>query len=169
MITKYISAGHGAGDLGACCGEFRESDLALDFAKLVCEKINAAQWVPQEKLAKKIAGLTKLVKLKDCAIDIHFNAGGGTGCEVVVPEHASETEKAVASTISQLLAEKLGVKNRGVKKESDTARGKLAWMTLPCESILVEVCFLDNHKDMENFNKNKLHAVDALATYLNTI
>jgi hypothetical protein len=63
-------------------------------------------------------------------------------------------ENAIANKLSNVISGTLGIANRGVKTELDSARRKLVWMSLPGEAILIETCFLSNESDMVRYNAN---------------
>lgn len=72
-------------------------------------------------------------------VTIHFNAGGGQGCECYTWK-GKETSAALG-VCSEL--NKLGFRNRGIKDGS--ALYLISKTKMP--SLLVEVCFVDNPKD----------------------
>ena len=51
----------------------------------------------------------------DYAVEVHHNAAGGTGSEVVVNDRASAANKQLAKTMAAAMAGALGIRNRGVK------------------------------------------------------
>jgi len=108
----------------------------------------------------------------DILIDLHFNAyhdETANGVEVIVPEKYTTMEYAMACDICRVISDSLNIRNRGVKPESQSARGSLAWMRLNAETILVEVCFISNKKDMTrykaNFNKLVKEIVNIISNY----
>jgi N-acetylmuramoyl-L-alanine amidase len=50
----------------------------------------------------------------DYAVEVHHNAAGGTGSEVVVNDRASAANKQLAKTMAAAIASALGIRNRGV-------------------------------------------------------
>jgi N-acetylmuramoyl-L-alanine amidase len=106
---------------------------------------------------KTVALFRQYFFVNDICIDIHFNASSNssaTGCEVLVPAKPSVFENAIANKLSNVISGTLGIANRGVKTELDSARRKLVWMSLPGEAILIETCFLSNESDMVRYNAN---------------
>ncbi|WP_035290296.1 N-acetylmuramoyl-L-alanine amidase [Clostridium sp. KNHs214] len=74
-------------------------------------------------------------------ISIHFNAGGGNGTEIYTYKGRKlNSARNILNNMS-----KLGFRNRGVKDG--------AWIYVvrrtKCPAMLIEICFLDNKKDME--------------------
>lgn len=88
----------------------------------------------------------------DLNVSIHFNAGGGTGTEVLV---YSDTGAAAgyAVKICAAIAE-LGYRNRGVKERKNLY--VLRHTTAP--ALLVECCFVDSVADAQRFDANKMAA-----------
>lgn len=72
-------------------------------------------------------------------VEIHLNAGGGVGCEVVVDSNTSQSNKNLADNVSTSIANKMNFTNRGVKNE-----GLIVLRETHMPSILVEVCFVDS-------------------------
>lgn len=116
---------------------------------------------------RRLFGLGKF-RSDTLAVDIHFNAGPptATGCEVLCPIKPTKYELDVATDLASSISSALGVRNRGVKDESHSARKRLGWMRLPCENALVEICFLTNAADMDAYEKNYRRLIDALAVTL---
>jgi len=105
----------------------------------------------------------------DILIDIHFNASTNeraTGTEVIIPEKYSTFEYSIASDVCRTISNVLGIHNRGVKTESQTARGHLAWMTMNAETILIEVCFLSNETDMRKYYSYQVKLVKELVNII---
>lgn len=80
----------------------------------------------------------------DLFISIHFNAGGGTGCEVYTWKGNKYPE---AVRTCENIA-KLGFKNRGIKDGSNLYVIKKTY----AKALLIEVCFVDNVKDFNKYN-----------------
>jgi N-acetylmuramoyl-L-alanine amidase len=104
-----------------------------------------------------VALFSKYFEEQDILIDLHFNAAAdvkATGVEVIIPEKYSTMEYSMGSDICRTISNTLNISNRGVKPESMSARGKLAWMHMIGETILIEVCFISNIKDMAKYDAN---------------
>ncbi len=80
----------------------------------------------------------------DLFVSIHLNAGGGQGCECYTWK-GKKTEAAVG--VCKELS-KLGFRDRGVKDGSHLY--VISKTEMP--ALLVEVCFLDNKKDVDLYN-----------------
>ena len=75
-------------------------------------------------------------------VSIHFNAGGGSGTEVLYFA-GDDAGRSYASRISSKLASALGLPDRGPKAND--------WVGVVCDTnmtaVLVEVCFVDSRSD----------------------
>jgi len=176
MRRIFLSAGHSDvpdQDRGAISGKYIEGELAEDLRKQIAfelkkKGINCILDDHSNVTKDTVRLFRRLVKQPDIAIDIHFNAAEfvATGTEVIIPDINTEFERTIAKGICYIISTSLGIKNRGVKPESYTPRKKLFWMTVPCENILIEVCFLTNENDMQNYFENKIRLAKNLADYL---
>ena len=78
-------------------------------------------------------------------IDIHFNNNNpnATGTETFVSGNTSKENKTLATSISKAIAEELGLRNRGLKYESESHQGVLGMLSkTKVPFIIIEVCFL---------------------------
>jgi N-acetylmuramoyl-L-alanine amidase len=172
--TIFLSAGHGGADPGAVANGYIERDLAIELRLLVANElksrysINAKLDPNQNKLIETLKWLAGKFLTKDILFDIHWNAGGGTGIEVIVPEVSSNFERTLAQTLADRISAITGWKKRGggVKPESSTARKRLGWMRPNAENILIEVCFIDNKTDMALYESNKVTIAKTIAQIL---
>lgn len=82
-------------------------------------------------------------------VEIHINAGGGTGTEVCITGK-SDYARAYAEKVSESIANSLKLKNRGVKVRSLIVLNKTI---MP--AILVECLFADSD-DAEKYNPEKI-------------
>lgn len=87
----------------------------------------------------------------DLFVSIHFNAGGGKGCEVYTWK--GRKYSSAVGVCDEL--NKLGFKNRGVKDGSSFYVIKKTTM----EAMIVEVCFVDTLTDYELYKKVGVSAV----------
>ena len=174
MRKIIISAGHGGSDPGAAANGFIERDLAIELRLLVVQelknsyKIDALIDPPQNALAQTLAWLRGKFSDKDILLDLHWNAGGGTGIEVIIPDASSPFERSIAQAFADRISNLTGLKKRagGVKPESATARKRLGWMRPQAENVLIEMCFIDNKIDMMAYQNNKIGIAKAIAKVL---
>lgn len=86
----------------------------------------------------------------DLDISIHFNAGGGTGTEVLVYSTGSPAYKYAEKIVKNI--SELGFKNRGVKV--NTSLYVLKRTNSP--ALLIECCFVDSKNDVKIYNSDKI-------------
>ena len=166
--TIYIAAGHGGSDPGAVSGKYIEKALTLKTAlacqnylrNYECETVMARTTDKSCTVAHKMEEVEK--KRPSLVLEIHYNAGGGEGCEVYY-WHTHAPSKSLAQKV---LAEmvKLGQKSRGIKESKAGTSYNFGMCrqaaTTGIPSILGEYAFVDNAKDQAKINSDaKLKAV----------
>ena len=166
--TIYIAAGHGGNDPGAVSGKYIEKALTLKTAlacqnylrNYECETVMARTTDKSCTVAHKMEEVEK--KRPSLVLEIHYNAGGGEGCEVYY-WHTHAPSKSLAQKV---LAEmvKLGQKSRGIKESKAGTSYNFGMCrqaaTTGIPSILGEYAFVDNAKDQAKINSDaKLRAV----------
>ena len=166
----YIAAGHGGSDPGAVSGKYIEKALTLKTALACqnylknydCETIMARTSDVACKTADKMAQVEAKKSIIDLVLEMHYNAGGGEGCEVYY-WHTHAPSKSLAQKV---LAEmvKLGQKSRGIKESKAGTSYNFGMCrqaaTTGIPSILGEYAFVDNAKDQAKINSDaKLRAV----------
>lgn len=117
-------------------------------------------------LSQKIARINELNL--DAAFDVHFNAGGGHGCEVIyVP--GSDYRFKQATKMSAAIAKHLGVNDRGAKEgwyqggsNPGTKRDAFVSKT-NCAAFVPEPFFIDNNAEVEEFLVSRRHKDIAIA------
>ena len=166
--TIYIAAGHGGNDPGAVSGKYIEKALTLKTAlacqnylrNYECETVMARTTDKSCTVAYKMEEVEK--KQPSLVLEIHYNAGGGEGCEVYY-WHTHAPSKSLAQKV---LAEmvKLGQKSRGIKESKAGTSYNFGMCrqaaTTGIPSILGEYAFVDNAKDQAKINTDaKLKAI----------
>lgn len=82
-------------------------------------------------------------------MELHLNAGGGTGPEVYY-KHNSKQGKALAAAISKSIATNLGLKDRGAKTKLISGQDYFGCVReIKCMSFLVETVFIDTKGDRD--------------------
>lgn len=169
----FVSSGHGGSDTGAIDGPYIERDLAIEFRNLLVKELQAlAVECSIDADVNALKQTLDFIKGKflpsDILLDIHFNAGGGTGVEIIIPNVSTPFEKQLAQRIADVINTVTGLKKRGggVKPESETARKTLGWMRPNSENVLIEMCFIDNKTDMAVYNLNKYRIAKEIAKIL---
>ena len=154
MSNFIIAVGHTvSGNIG--CGvisRLNESNCTREIAPLVVkyleeeghkatllrvDKGNSYKYEDCYVRSNKANYMAKTSKV-DLYVEIHINAGGGTGSEVLVLGK-SELANKYANKVSQALAISLGLTNRGVKTQNLIVLNKTS---MP--AILVECLFADS-------------------------
>lgn len=151
-----LISGHGAGDPGACANGLKEADLTVEMVKGIKSLLDpyaSVDLYPTERNAfKDIQNGNLKVNFAnyDYVLEVHFNAGGGTGTEIYIT--SKEKGHSVEDKIVANLA-KLGLRNRGVKVKDflviKAAKNK------GVSSALLETCFIDSKADVNLYKGNK--------------
>ena len=173
MRTLFLSAGHGGTDVGAVGNGYKEADLTVEIRDLVNKyllKLGIKSITDDNRnaLAQTIRFFQNKITKDSILVDFHWNAftETSTGTEVLVPAQPTELEKRIATDLSKVIADTLKIKNRGVKTELQSARGRLGWMRLTGENILIETCFISNPNDMKSYHSNKEKLAESIANVL---
>lgn len=154
----FLSAGHQPGvDPGAVYNNRKEADEAVmlrDATAAQLDKLGAKYTTdqPNESLSQYLKRIQTGTSSVVC--EIHFNAGGGTGVEVLVQADADKMDKACAKELTDGYSRIMGIKNRGVKSEADSHHGRLALMREQGIVVLIEVCFIDKPSDMAAYDQH---------------
>ena len=166
--TIYIAAGHGGSDPGAVNGKYIEKALTLKTAlacqnylkNYECETVMARTTDKSCTVAHKMEEIEK--KRPSLVLEIHYNAGGGEGCEVYYWYQHAPSKALAQAVLSEMT--KLGQKSRGIKESRPDTKynfgmcRQASWTNIP--SILGEYAFVDNAKDQAKINTDaKLRAI----------
>jgi N-acetylmuramoyl-L-alanine amidase len=180
----YLSAGHypeavkgGKADPGAIGNGLHEADLTSELRSLVYGELMLI--APNLKIitdrddqwtGEWVNYLSKNAKKGDVICDIHFNAAtpqaGGT--EIIIPKDFTQEEKDLGALLQKAIVGVLKTKDRGVKTEAHTARGKIGILFQPkvATNVLIEVCFITNKTEIDNYQKNKITVAKVIAKVL---
>lgn len=159
----YIDGGHtllGKNyDPGASSPFGVEVQEAAKMRDLICKELDAkgCKYV-KDKDDESLAQYLNRIQPGNASvvISIHFNSFNkiATGTEVIVEDEADRLDLALAKELAATGASIMGITNRGVKKESQTARKRLGLMREEGLISLIEICFIDNEKDMKAYRAN---------------
>lgn len=177
MRKIFISAGHGnvpGKDMGAAGNNYVEGKEAAILRELIARKLSNIHGITavldddKNVLSDTLRYFKALTTPDSIVVDIHFNAGPttATGTEVLIPSPASAFETQLAKQLCWVISDVLGVKNRGVKNELQSHHGRLGWLRLNGENILLEVCFISNASDMQRYVNNSQTLATAIAGVL---
>ena len=159
--TICLSAGHQPGyDPGACSGGLEEAELNVKIVEKTARIIRShgvgCLVVPDNLNLPQVVGwVNDRADQIDVAVEVHVNAGGGTGVEAW-HYTKSEPSKKLAQFLADAMAVETGLKNRGAKDEKDCRFGYLYFVhnTKPL-AALAECGFIDNDKDRELLKTNE--------------
>ncbi|WP_313515663.1 N-acetylmuramoyl-L-alanine amidase [Sphingobacterium sp.] len=160
---SYSSAGHHLNDSGAIGVNGRKEAVeTIQFRDLVNAQLKMlGKTVVQDKDSETLGQYLGRINptYKDVLVEPHFNAfnGKATGVEVLIADNANDRSKKMAKELVDGFAKIMGIANRGVKTESQSARGRLALMRKKGAVALIEICFIDNPNDMKAYDKNKVN------------
>lgn len=154
-----VCIGHGKSqsgqyDSGAVASGYQEFKLARAIGKCLKQelsKYNCTVDLINYDGDKNLAERIKYVNSKgyDLNMELHLNAGGGTGPEVYY-KHNSKQGKALATAISKSIATNLGLKNRGAKTKLVSGQDYFGCVReIKCMSFLVETVFIDTKGDRD--------------------
>lgn len=176
MRKVFTSAGHSnrpGQDRGAVGNGYIEGDLTVEFRELLNKELRFHNIEPisdgNDTVFKDSVVFFKNITSPDSiVIDIHWNAATpkASGVEVLIPKIHTDFERELAEKISACIGNELGISLRGkkgVKTEAESHHGRLGWMRLTGENILIEVCFITNKNDMKSYQNNKQSLAKKLA------
>ena len=162
-MNILLIAGHGNGDSGAVGNGYKECDLTREFASLICSKLKkicCATLADTNRNWFEYLG-TNSYDFSDYnyVLEIHFNAGGGTGSEIYVTD--SEKGITVEESILNNLCGTAGYTNRGVKRKNFRVIQRIKSQGI--SSALLEVCFIDSEMDIATYQQKKDLIAQAIA------
>jgi len=179
MRKIFIGAGHSnkvGKDRGAAGNGYIEGELAVELRDLIVSNLKKLGITPiidenQNILSETITKFKNLTSSNSIVLDIHWNAATpkATGTEVLIPSSHTSFEKKLAENIASTISETLSIVkrgNNGVRTEAESHHGRLGWMRLNGENILLEVCFISNESDMIKYQKNKSTLANNIAKIL---
>lgn len=168
MRKIFIGAGHSnkvGKDRGAAGNGYIEGELAVELRDLIVSKLKSLGISPiidenSNILSETITKFKNITATNSIVLDIHWNAATpkATGTEVLIPSSFTNFEKTLGEKIATIISETLGIVkrgNNGVRTEAESHHGRLGWMRLNGENILLEVCFISNESDMIKYQKKK--------------
>ena len=162
-MNILLIAGHGDGASGAVGNGYKECDLTREFASLICSKLKkicCATLADTNRNWFDYLG-TNSYDFSDYnyVLEIHFNAGGGTGSEIYVTD--SEKGITVEESILNNLCGTTGYTNRGVKRKNFRVIQRIKSQGI--SSALLEVCFIDSEMDIATYQQKKDLIAQAIA------
>ena len=157
-------AGHGDGDSGACGNGYREADLTREVARLLNEKFvgvcEAEVANTNRNWFEYLGSHSYDFSGYDYVLEIHFNAGGGTGTEIYVT--TAEVGVGVESAIVRNISAATDLKNRGVKRTNFRVINRIKNQGI--SAALLECCFIDKKYDVDTYQSKKDAFINAIVT-----
>ena len=151
----YLGIGHGGSDPGAVANGIKEKDANLVIGLACAEELERHG---VEVMVSRTKDETDSVnaKVKECnafnpdlAADIHNNAGGGDGAEVLHSINGGTGKELAINILTEIKA--IGQNSRGAKTKKNAA-GKDYFgfiRSTVCPAVIVECAFLDNKTDVQ--------------------
>lgn len=171
-----VCIGHGKSqsggyDSGAVSAGYQEFKLGRAIGKCIGEelsKYNCHVDVINYDADKNLSERIKYVNSKkyDLNMEIHLNAGGGTGPEVYYKSR-NKQGKALAAAISKSIATTFGLKDRGAKTKVVNGKDYFGCVReIKCQSFLVETVFIDTKSDRDKviYASGQQQCAKAIAT-----
>ncbi len=161
--TIAIAAGHNNTDnTGASSGELVEEELTIKVAEKVEELLKdySNVKVVQTGSTSDNPGGIKLSQRRqlardanpDLCIQIHFNAGGGTGSEVIYKKDDGISQE-LAEILSKTISNSMGIKNRGEGSDIEKSGKSLTIIENAAStgfpSVVTEGAFIDGSPDAD--------------------
>jgi len=168
----FPSAGHNINDPGAVYNGRKESQEMMCLRTLVVDNMNKLGHENVPDMDSETASQHQSrIKTGNGSVvcEFHLNASANltaSGTEAIVSNDANALSKAMAKELTDVTAKIMGIKNRGVKPESETARGRIGIVHKAGTTVLLEVCFLSNRTDMAAFDKFKVSLAKAYSDIL---
>lgn len=160
----FISAGHHLSDSGAvskCRGGVKESSLTIIQRDLICKELDVmgVKYISDRDVETLGQYLSRIKPGNGSVLlELHFNASSNnsaTGIETLIADDASIESKKFAKEVNDVTVKVLKLKDRGVKSEADSHRGKLGFMRGSGVRALLEICFISNCQDVDSWFDNK--------------
>ena len=161
VVAGHTSTGKGTGAVGY----INESTETRVVAKKVVEYLKQAGHTAvygeinksDNYLAEQVAIANK--SNYDLVVQVHFNAGGGTGTETL---YRSTAGKKYAEQINKKLSAMY--KSRGAKHDINDVGRKLYWLSnTKAPAVLIETCFVDSKVDTDKYLSNKAYTAKLIA------
>jgi N-acetylmuramoyl-L-alanine amidase len=176
--TVFLSSGHSNArrlngtyiEPGAVSGKLIEGDLTVRYVnKLAVELralgVNVVTDDPSNTLKHTLTYFRNKTTPNCVVVDVHLNSSANpasTGTETLIPANPTAFEVLLAKDMSDDTSQCLNIPlrgnykgHKGVKTELESHHGRLGWMTLTGENILLELCFISNPNNMKSYFDNE--------------
>ena len=165
-----LVAGHGNGDPGACANGYQEANLTREIVKALSSKMKCDVYDTSKNMYKDLKGsdATNYLKKYKVVMEVHFNAGGGSGSELLVKNINNPTNIEVA-VLNALTSTGLSKHGNGWVDGNwlgNMSKAKTAGVQ---NYFLVEMCFIDSEVDMNLYTNTKSQIIDNIVAAFNNI
>lgn len=161
-FVVYPVAGHHNNDPGAVYNSQKEADKTKEFRDLVSKylTLKGHKHIKDDDNETNRQFQNRIKPGSGSVLaDHHFNASSNpsaSGTEGIVANNANANSRAMAKELVDGAACILGIPNRGVKTEKETARGRIGILNLNAGiACLIEIAFLSNPNDMVKYELKK--------------
>lgn len=150
-------------DTGAVGNGYKEQECTREIGKLVKVRLEALGHTviavaPDSASSVSSSLSTRVNRCPSDAnlfVSIHLNSGGGTGTEVYT--YRAKELASARRVLNNIVS--IGFTNRGIKDGSNL----YVIRATPVDSMLVELCFIDNYSDMVRYAGNRENLANAIA------
>ena len=153
IVAGHTSEGKGTGAVGYINESTENRILGKKITEYIKKAGHNCDYYEVNKSDTYLKDQTNFANKKayDVVVQIHFNAGGGTGTETL---YRSTAGKKYAKQVNDKLSTMY--KNRGIKHDVNDVGRKLYWLTnTKYPAILIETCFVDSKSDTDKYINNK--------------
>lgn len=171
----FLSAGHNpfglTPDPGAMANGYKEAELTVIMRNLVSQQLKN-MGVPHitDRDDERLGTYLERIKTGNGSVvlEFHYDAGPATatGCTALIEKEADRLDRAFAKELSDLVSQTAGIRNRGVKSETESHRGSLALMREEGIICLLELGFITNLQDVKLIDANKERIAYVIAQIL---
>ena len=158
----YLGAGHHNYDPGAAANGYQENKLTIELRDMIASEIKRLYPGSELSLDDDSETLSQYLNRintndSDVVLEIHFDAfnGKAKGSTALISDNHNQISKDMARELVDYTSSILGTLNRGVKTESESARGKLGLTRKPGSTVLMEIEFIDNIDAMNGYHEQK--------------
>lgn len=174
LMKKYISFGHFGKGTGAAKNGLDEYEICKAFVSLILSQVaRRDEYITkreEKNLKEVVSRINSQAEDISLAVEFHLNAGGGTGCSVVVSPKTSKENRHKAAELACIVSDALEIRNRGVTTSNRTPRKRLAFVDgTRCAAMICEICFIDSVNDMRRYNEKQKVLAANVAEWLDSI
>ena len=156
VVAGHTSTGKGTGAVGYINESTENRVVAKKVVEYLKQAGHEAVYGEINKSDKYLAEQVAIANKSkyDLVVQIHFNAGGGTGTETL---YKTTSGKKYAEQVTNSLGKVY--KQRGAKQRTD-----LYWLNKTnAPAILIETCFVDSKVDTDKYLSNKAYTAKLIA------